>query len=142
MKDDFLKDKTVVYSGSAQLKGTSSEAMICLCVLIILCVLAFNLLTPLPYSGFIKIAVLALTAVGINYVLKKGTFTVTYVLTQDNTLVFVTSYGSLKWETAWIPLDKASFGENFIVYEKRKYSFFPDDELKALLLSYRESSAS
>lgn len=133
MREDYLKDKKAVYIGSAQLKGTPSEAMICLTVLIIVCVLAFNLASHLPYSGLFKAAILVFTALAINYILKKGTFSVTYVLTEDKTLVYLTKYGRLQWETAWIDLNKAEIHEGYILYEKRKYEFFPDDELKAFI---------
>lgn len=133
MKEDFLKDKTVIYRGGARLKGTPSAALICLTALVILCVLAFNLVSKIPYSVFLKAAILIFAAISINYILKQGTFSVTYAVTEDLTLVYITKYGSLERETAWIDLTKAEIREKYILFDNKKYEFFPDEELKELL---------
>lgn len=131
--NDILHEKTEVYRGAAKLPGTPRAAFVCLLALIAVCVLLFNLVSPLPYSAFFKVAVLVLTAVGINYILKQGTFTVTYVLTDDGWLVYVTKYGALEWESAHIEISKAKISGNKLICNKRHYDFYPDNELKELI---------
>lgn len=131
--NDILQNKTEIYRGAAKLPGTPRAAFICMLALIAVCVVLFNLVSPLPYSVFLKIAVLVFAAVGINYILKKGTFSATYVLTDDGMLVYITKYGLLEWESAWINLSEAEFTGNKIIFENRRYEFYPDDELKKLI---------
>ena len=133
--NDILHEKTEVYRGEAKLPGTPRAVFLAVLALAVICVILFNLTSMLPYGVFLKIAVLLLTALGVNYVLKKGTFSVTYVLTDDDMLVYVTKYGRLSWESAWIRLSEAKFEENRIIFENRKYDFFPDEELQKLLIS-------
>lgn len=131
--NDILQSKTEVYRGAAKLPGSPRAAFFCLLALVAVCVVLFNLVSALPYSVFLKIAVLIFAAAGINYILKQGTFSVTYVLTDDGILVYITKYGLLEWESAWIRVSEAEFSENKIVFENRRYDFYPDDELKTLL---------
>ena len=131
--NDILHEKTEVYRGQAKLPGTPKAAFFAILALAAACVILFNLTSMLPYGVFLKIAVLVLTALGVNYILKKGTFSVTYVLTDDNMLIYVTKYGLLSWESAWIRLSEAKFEKNRIIFENRKYDFFPDEELKSIL---------
>ena len=138
--NDILQTKTQVYRGEAKLPGTPKAAFFAILILAAVFVLLFNLVSPLPYSVFFKIAILILTALGVNYILKKGTFSVTYVLTDDGMLVYVTKYGRLSWESAWIEVSKAKFEKNRIIFEKRKYDFYPDEELKELLQRLKEES--
>ncbi len=130
---DILHEKTVIYRGEAKLPGTPRAAFVSMLVLVVICVILFNLISPIPYSVFFKIAVLIFAAVGINYILKKGTFSVTYAVTEDGMLVFITKYGLIERETAWIKIDEAEFFPGKIVFEKRKYEFYPDEELSRLL---------
>ena len=132
MKYDELNGKTVVYRGAALLPGKPAAAFWSVLGLIAVCAAAFRLSSLLPYSAFIKIAVLALMAVGLNYLLKRGTFSVTYALTDDGELVYITKYGRLEWESAWIYLKEAEIKGNKIIFEKRKYDFYPDEELRRL----------
>ena len=131
--NDILHEKTEVYRGEAKLPGTPRAAFFAILALAAVCVLLFRLVSFLPYSVFLKIAVLVLTALGVNYILKKGTFSVTYVLTDDGMLVYVTKYGRLSWESAWIRLSEAKFEKSRIIFENRKYDFFPDEDLQKLL---------
>ena len=131
--NDILQNKTEVYRGEAKLPGTPKAAFFAVLMLAAVFVILFNLTSMLPYGVFLKIAVLILTALGVNYILKKGTFSVTYVLTDDGTLVYITKYGRLSWESAWIELSGAKFEKNRIIFENRKYDFYPDEELKKLL---------
>lgn len=137
--NDILHTKTEVYRGEAKLPGRPAVAFFCILALAAVCVAAFNLSSMLPYGVFLKLAVLALTAIGVNYILKKGTFSVTYVLTDDGTLVYVTKYGLLSWESAWINIAEAKIEKNRIIFENRKYDFYPDDELKELLKTKEEA---
>ena len=127
--NDILQNKTVIYRGAAKLPGRPAAAFCCVLVIALCCALVFNLASALPYGVVFKVAALALAALGINYVLKKGTFSVTYALTNDGTLVYITKYGLLSWESAWISVAGADFKGNKIFFEGRKYDFFPDDTL-------------
>ncbi|MGN1098170.1 MAG: hypothetical protein ACI4SS_04675 [Clostridia bacterium] len=131
--NNILQDKTPVYRGAAKLPGTPRAAFFCILALIAVCVILFNLVAPIPYSVFLKIAIIVFAAVSINYILKQGTFSVTYVLTDDGILVYITKYGLLEWESAWIDATEAEFKGNKIIYKKKKYDFYPDEELKGLL---------
>lgn len=134
---DILHEKTQVYSCEARLPGTPKAAFFLVLALAAVCALLFSLASRLPYSGVLKLAVLALTAVGIYAVLRKGTFSVTYVLTDDNTLTYVTRYGFLSRETAHIALDRAKIDENKIKFKNRTYDFYPDEKLSELLSGYK-----
>lgn len=134
--NDILQTKTEIYRGAAKLPGTPRAASICILGLTALCAVLFNLVSPIPYSMFIKVVIFIFTAIGINYILKKGTFSVTYVLTLDGVLVYITKYGKLEWESAWIKIEEAEFINNKIIFEKRKYDFYPDDELKEMIFQY------
>ncbi len=131
--NDILHEKTVIYRGEAKLPGTPKAAFVSMLVLAAICVALFNLVSAIPYSVFFKVAILIFTAVGINYILKKGTFGVTYAVTEDGMLVFLTKYGLIQRETAWIKIDEAEFFPGKLVFEKRKYEFYPDEELSKLL---------
>ena len=133
MKYDELNGKNVIYRGAALLPGKPAAAFWSVLGLIAVCAAAFRLSSLLPYSAFLKIAVLALMAVGLNYLLKRGTFSVTYALTDDGELVYITKYGRLEWESAWIYLDRAEIKSDKIIFEKRKYAFYPDEELRVLI---------
>ncbi len=133
--NDILQNKTEVYRGPAKLPGTPKAAFLCVLALAALGTVLFRVSSALPYSAFIKAAILIFAAVGINYILKQGTFSVTYVLTSDGWLVYITKYGKLEWESAWIKVDEAQFKGNKIIYQKRKYDFYPDEELKKLVES-------
>lgn len=127
--NDILQNKTEVYRGAARLPGTPRAAFFATLLLIAVCVLLFNLVSVLPYGVFLKILVLIFAAVGLNRILRQGTFSVTYVLTDDNILVYITKYGLLEWESAWISVPEADFSENEIRFKGRKYDFYPEDEL-------------
>ena len=131
--NDILQNKTEVYRGEAKLPGRPAAAFFCILALAAVCVAAFNLSSMLPYGVFLKLAVLALAALGVNYILKKGTFSVTYVLTDDDMLIYVTKYGLLSWESAWIKLREAKIEKNRIIFENRRYDFYPDEDLKKIL---------
>lgn len=131
--NDMLQSKKEVYRGAAKLPGRPKAAFFSILALVFICVILFNLVASIPYSAFIKIGILILAAVGINYILKQGTFSVTYVLTEDSILVYITKYGLLEWESAWIDLADAEIKGNKIIYKKRKYDFYPDDKLRELV---------
>lgn len=137
MQYDVLKDKTEIYRCKARLPLSSWLAFLAVLALVALCALVIWLLSPLPYSAFLKIAVLILTAWALNYVLKKGAFSVTYVLTDDGSLVYITKYGRLEWESAWIDLSQAKIQENKIIYQNRKYDFYPDERLASYTDNYK-----
>ncbi len=127
---EVLHEKTEVYRCEARLPGAPWFA---LPLLLIFCGLAFILGGRLPYGVFLKLGALALAAVGVNWLMKRGLFETTYVLTDDGTLVYVTKYGFLSRETAWIDVSKAKFEEKALIFENRRYNFYPDGELKRLL---------
>lgn len=134
MKYDELNGKNVIYRGAALLPGKPAAAFWAVVGLAALCAAALKLLSPLPYSVFAQVIVLLLTAVALNRVLRRGTFSVSYALTDDGELVYVTKYGRIERETAWIRLAEAEINANTIIYENRKYEFYPDEELKSLIV--------
>ena len=80
-----------------------------------------------------EIGAIALSAIYINKVLKQGTFVATYVLYED-TLVVLTRYGLIEKETEWYNLDEAVFTENSVTVNGKTRPFYPDEELKKILL--------
>ncbi len=138
MRDDFLKDKTSVYRGAALLPAKPMASFAAVLLLAALCALALRLLSPLPYAAFFQIAAVALTAAALNRVLKKGVFKVEYVLTDGGILVYVTRYGLLSWETAWIDISKAQVRGNKLFFDGRAYDFYPDNRLKQLMNKQEE----
>lgn len=131
---EVLREKTELYRCEAKLPGVPRFM---LPLLLASCALIFFFGGKLPYGVFLKIGALVLAAFGVNWLMKRGLFDVTYVLTDDGTLVYVTKYGFLSKETAWIDTAKAEFKfeENAIIFENRKYDFYPDEELLRLLKS-------
>ena len=68
----------------------------------------------------------------MNKILREGTFTVTYVLT-DGILKIYTRYGLIEKLTDVIYLDNASVRADRITHNGRIIQFYPDKKLKKLL---------
>ncbi len=130
---DILQEKTEICRSEAKLPGTPAAAFIALLALAVICALLLNLAGRAPYGAFLELAVLALTAAAVYAVLKKGTFAVTYVLTADGMLVYLTRYGFLSRETAHIDLSRAEIKGNKIIYGNKSYDFYPDANFLKLL---------
>lgn len=130
---DILQEKNEVARCEARLPGTPRAAFFTLTALAVVCALLLGLTGRLPYGAFFQLGVLALAAVCVNFILKRGTFTVTYVLTDDNMLIYITKYGFLSRETAHIDLGRAELGKNKIIFENKSYDFYPDGEFYKLL---------
>ncbi len=131
--NDVLQDKTEIYRGKAEMNGSPRATFFAILLLAAVCVPLFNLASAIPYGVFLKIAIFVIAAALLNRILKRGTFSVTYVLTDDGMLVYITKYGLLEWESAWIEVSEAEFSENEIRYRNRKYDFYPDEKLKKLI---------
>ena len=68
----------------------------------------------------------------MNKILREGTFTVTYVLT-DGILKIYTRYGLIEKLTDVVYLDNASVSADRITHGGRIIRFYPDKKLKKLL---------
>lgn len=132
---DILHEKTEVYRCEARLPSAPRTAFFLILTMAAACAVLLNLAGRAPYGVFLELAVLALTAVGVYAVLKKSVFTVAYVLTSDNMLIYITKYGFLSRETAHIDLNRAVRQGNGIIFENRRYDFYPDKRMEELLSS-------
>ena len=103
-----------------------------LALVLIVCVLLLKAATLLPFGWAFQIAIILLSAIYINKLLKQGTFSVTYVLYEDSLQVH-TRYGFITSVSASYELDEAVFSETAVTYKGKTYFFYPDEKLKKLL---------
>lgn len=129
---EILHEKKELYRCEAELPGAPRFM---LPLLLASCALIFFCGGKLPYGVFLKLGALIAAALGVNRLMKRGLFDVTYVLTDDGTLVYLTKYGFFSRETAWIDTPEADFdfGGKSLTFEGRKYDFYPDERLQELL---------
>jgi len=73
------------------------------------------------------------SAIYIYKVIHQGTLVHTYILYED-TLVVLTRYGFVEMETARYDLGKTTFTETTVTSDGQTKPFYPDEELKKLLL--------
>lgn len=127
-----MTDKEVLYKGLALLPKSPAGTILSLAGILVFCGLVFALESVIPAAWFFELAAVVLAAVYANKVLKQGTFSKTYILYED-TLVETTRYGLIEKVTAQFPLKDASIFPNEIIYNEKRYAFYPDETLKKLL---------
>ncbi len=122
-----------IYRGRAVAVKDDKQTVKALFKAIIFCVVVFAVAKYLPFSWAFEIGSIVLSAIYINRVLKQGTFIATYVLYEDS-LSVVTRYGFIEKETARYILSESTFTENSVTTGGKTYPFYPDEELKKLIL--------
>ena len=125
-------ESTEIYRGKALMPKSAKDVFLSLLYIALFCCFIFLLSSRLPFAWFFEIVVVLLGAIQINKTLKKGTFTITYIL-YDKSLVELTRYGLIEKETAVFRLDECDFYENSICKGGKIYPFYPDEKLKMLL---------
>lgn len=121
-----------VYTQKAPFSGNVKGRTVAFILLASVIILLLIFVNFLPYSGVLTLIVFMLGAYFIHKLLNKTVFDIKYVL-YDDKLVFLRKYGRLEWEGEVFPFDEATFHEGFIEHRGRRYSFYPDSELKELL---------
>lgn len=122
-----------IYKGKAIAVKDDKQTVKALFKAIIFCVVVFAVAKYLPFSWAFEIGAIILSAIYINKVLKQGTFIATYILYEDS-LSVVTRYGFIEVETARYILSESTFTENSVTTGGKTYPFYPDEELKKLIL--------
>lgn len=120
------------YRGAAVLPGTPRSALCSIAALLVLCLVLFFLTAQLPYGALMQVAVVVFAAFALNYILKKGTFSVTYILT-DSELIVLSRYGFIEKESARYALEHVVITKDAITANGKRHPFYPDAELRTLL---------
>ena len=128
-----MEEKKEIYRGKAVAVKDSKQTAKALLKVAIFCGVMFALSVYIPYGWLLEIGAIALSAIYINKILKQGTFVATYVLYEDS-LIVLTRYGLIEKETEWYDLDEAVFTESSVTSKGKTRPFYPDEELKKLLL--------
>lgn len=122
-----------LYTQKAPQKSNAGGRVLAFALLfVVFCVLLF-VSNYVAYSGIVTLGVIVLFALCTYRLMKNTVFDITYVLYEDR-LVFSRRYGKIEMETEAFPLDEAEFTDTAITYEKKSYPFYPDENLKKLLL--------
>lgn len=133
-----MSDKTEIYRGAALMPKNSRATFLSLLCVALFCAAMFIISAFIPLSWLLELFSIAVAAVAINKILKEGAFTQTYILTEEK-LTAVTRYGLIELVTGEFPLKESVFEENFIIYENRRFPFYPDAKLKELLKTKKAS---
>ena len=128
-----MEEKKELYRGKAVAVKDSKQTAKALLKAAIFCGVMFAVSVYIPFGWVLDITAIALSAVYINKVLDQGTFISTYILYEDS-LVVLTRYGFVEMETARYNLADAVFTENSVTAGGKTRPFYPDEELKKLLL--------
>ena len=128
-----MEEKKEIYRGKAVAVKDSKQTAKALLKAAIFCGIMFAVSVYVPFGWALEIGAIALSAVYINKVLKQGTFVATYVLYEDS-LIVLTRYGFIEKETEWYDLDEAVFAETSVTSKGKTRPFYPDEDLKKLLL--------
>ncbi len=127
-----MEEKEIIYKGSAVKQKSPKETIISLVGIGVMWAAVFIFSRYLPFQGVLQIIGIAVSAVLINRLLNKGTFSKTYILYEDE-LVVMTRYGLIEKESSIHPLSTSVFTDTSITTDGVKYPFYPDDTLKEIL---------
>ena len=128
-----MEKQKEIYRGKAVAVKNEKETLKALLKAFIFCAIIFALERFLPVAWAFEIAAIVASAIYIYKVIHQGTLIHTYILYED-TLVVLTRYGFVEMETARYDLDKTTFTEATVTSDGRTKPFYPDEELKKLLL--------
>ena len=128
-----MEEKKEIYRGRAVAVKDAKQTAKAILKAAIFCGVMFAISRYIPFGWLIEIGAIAASAVYINKILNQGTFVATYILYEDS-LVVLTRYGFIEMETARYNLNKSVFTESTVTEDGRTRPFYPDEELKKLLL--------
>ncbi len=127
-----MEEKEIIYKGAAITKKSPLQTILSLAGICVLWIAVCFFSEFLPFKWLWQIAAIIFSAVFINKLLNKGTFSKTYVLYEDK-LVVITRYGLVEKESSVHPLESSIFTEDTITTDGVKYPFYPDKELIKIL---------
>ncbi len=133
-----MEEKKELYRGSAIIQKSPKDTIISLLGIAVMWAAIIFLAKNLPFAWAFEVAAIIISAVLINKLLNKGTFTKTYVLYED-CLVILTRYGFIEKESSIHPFEASAFTDTSITTDGVKYPFYPDEKLKKIL---KETTAS
>lgn len=128
-----MEEKNEIYRGKAVAVKNEKQTFKALLKALLFCFIVFAVSTYLPFSWTFCLGAIILSAIYINKVMHEGTFIATYVL-YDDELVVLTRYGFIEKETARYNLSTAVITEKAISQDGITKPFYPDEELKKLVL--------
>jgi len=128
-----MEEKKEIYRGKAVAVKDEKQTFKALLKALIFCLVVFAVSPYLPFSWAFCIGAIIASAIYLNKILHEGTFIATYVLYEDE-LVVLTRYGLIEKETARYDLSKAVFTENTVSQDGLTKPFYPDENLKKLIL--------
>ena len=128
-----MEEKIEIYRGKAVAVKDEKQTFKALLKALIFCFVVFAVAPKLPFSWAFCPGAITTSAIYLNKVMHEGTFVATYVLYEDE-LVVLTRYGLIEKETARYDLSKAVITEKTISQDGLTKPFYPDEELKKLVL--------
>lgn len=129
-----MEEKEILYKGAAIIQKSPKETIVSLLGIAAMWSGIVLFSKFLPFQWAFSLAAIIISAILINKLLNKGTFTKTYILYEDR-LVVMTRYGFIEKESSIHPLSSSKFTQTHIITDGVKYPFFPDNELKEILKS-------
>lgn len=133
-----MEEKEILYKGAAIVQKSPKDTIISLVSIAVMWLIIIFFAKYLPFEWVFELGAIIISAILINKLLNKGTFTKTYILYEDE-LVVMTRYGFIEKESSIHPLATSEFTEKHIVTDGVKYPFYPDKELIKIL---KEKTAS
>ena len=133
-----MEEKEILYKGAAIVQKSPKETIFSLIGIAAMWAAVFIFSKFLPFEWAFQIGAIVVSAILINRLLNKGTFTKTYILYEEE-LVVMTRYGLIEKESSIHPLVTSEFTEKYIITDGVKYPFYPDEELIKIL---KEKTAS
>lgn len=127
-----MTEEREIYRGQGLMPKSASQTIFSLLCVVAFCFAIFSAAPFLPFSWIFEVGAIAVSAVLINNILKKGPFSITYVL-YENSLEVITRYGLIEKVTAKYILTQTVFTENTVTSNGRTEPFYPDEDLKKLL---------
>ncbi len=127
-----MEEREILYKGAAIVQKSPKKTIFSLTGIGVMWAVVFLFSKYLPFKWAFQIGAIVVSAVLINKLLNKGTFSKTYILYEDE-LVVMTRYGLIEKESSIHPLKSSRFTEKFIITDGVKYPFYPDDKLKEIL---------
>lgn len=128
-----MNEQKEIYRGRAVAVKNEKQTLKALLKAVIFCFVIFAVSKYLPFSWLFELGAIAASAIYINKVMKQGTFIATYILYED-TLVVLTRYGLIEKESARYNLNETTFTQATITSGGKTKPFYPDEQLKKLLL--------
>ena len=133
-----MEEKEILYKGAAVVQKSPGQTIFSLIGIGAMWAGIFIFSKFLPFEWAFQIGAIIVSAILINRLLNKGTFSKTYILYEDE-LVVMTRYGLIEKESSIHPLSTSRFTEKHIITDGVKYPFYPDEELIRIL---KEKTAS